>query len=164
MQLIKKGVLNMITKVGFSQSATNKQTNKQTNNAGLTKQRQHDPSFGMIRIDCTGTKHAITLTQLDSLVRQLPDFDSALLVSPDTKIAHTIEVISKKLNKYYLNMLQRPEKQCAIDVEQLQAGLAAEKRCIEEILQPVFGDKLTTDHNELSNIVTAINNVNFPNK
>ena len=41
MQLIKKGVLNMITKVGFSQNGIQNRQNT-TSNAGLTKQRQHD--------------------------------------------------------------------------------------------------------------------------
>jgi len=52
----------------------------------------------MINIDRIGIKNAVTLTQKASLAKQLPDFDFTLLESYDAKTAHTIQIISKKLN------------------------------------------------------------------
>jgi len=58
-------------------------------------------------------------------------------------------------------MRRRPEKQNVIDIEQLKEGIAAEKKVIKEMLQPVFETHLTTDHNELNKIVAEINKVKF---
>ena len=115
----------------------------------------------MTKIDRTGVQHAVTLTQQASLATQLSDFDLSLFTSCETNIAHTICLISKKLSKFYENMQRRPEKQNVIDIEQLQEGIAAEKKVISEQLQSVFGNNLKTDHNELNTILREINKVNF---
>ena len=156
----------MITKVGFSQNGIqNKQST--TNNAVLPKQRQHDPSFGMIHIDLKHLQPDIISERVDTMRSVLPDFNVNPITPGKGYLINALCLIFRSLEELYqqpilmkclhdpnCTNITKPQKPLEL-INKLKQGFEEEQKLYNQ-LKKTYRDKVTTDHTDIQRVLNLI--------
>ena len=152
----------MITKVGLSQNGIQ---NKQNTMSNTVAQKQHSPSFGMVKIE--GHKDFINLLDEGLSGLNLGElFDIRIIESENADSRglgkKVIQVISTKLQDLY-DWSSKPvtlkEFDPIIDIETLEAGIT-EEAIFKNQIAGKSGAEVNTDHDILDNRVSIIEAAN----
>ena len=145
----------MITKVSFSQNGIQNKQNT-TNNAVLPKQRQHDPSFGNIRIDLKHYKPNEILIWADAIRTVLPQFR----INPHTPWncheINALNVMSDLLDSFYKEPILNKHLQKRQVIDKWKQGLKAEDELAKILRADPYSKSITTDHAHIRRVLDFI--------